>query len=543
MDTGPGMVEPPPEGLHVLEPCQGECGSAEPAMTTQFARMTLRQYRNSMRDLFGLGRFPDLKVGFPSDQPKSTFDNPIFELRKTFEVGEFLWIAYKDAAQKMAELATEEGPVYTRLKALAVGDSDQEQAEAFIAAFGLRTYRRPLSQQEVKAFYDTLYLQGAKLHPQLPAQRAGIRLVVQAMLQSPHFLYLVEQSGPAGDEVVALDGYERATRLATALWQTSPTPAMLQAAADGELDTAQGVRAMAAKMVEDERAVEVIQDFHAQLFEFEKFEELEEPGYPELAQDLRQEGERFVKAVVVEQGLGFEALMTAPYTFLNARLAPSYGLEDGGLGEGFERVELDPGQRAGMLTQVGWLRAHANGSQPEPIKRGLFLNEKILCTPLKPAPAEFELPEQDPEAPVTNRALFETATAGCGNGCHDTQINPAGFAFEHYDGKGAWRAEDNGYPVDASGTFRYEPEGFSLVIKDAPQLMGLVAKDYRAHSCYSFHWLEYVLGRGISAQDEPLIRQLAWASAQGTQNVKQMLVAIASSPSYMSRRPAPPKDP
>ena len=144
---------------------------------------------------------------------------------------------------------------------------------------------------------------------------------------------------------------------------------------------------------------------------------------------------------------------------MNNSLAPLYQLS-GSFGAGFTRVDLDPKQRAGLLTQAGVLSQYAVANDPDSIHRGVFVNQRILCVTLPP-PDPKAHPLIDLQPNMTNRQRVEATTGKgtCGESCHGTWINTAGFAFEEYDAIGKYRTTDRGQPVDSSDAYPFVPEG------------------------------------------------------------------------------------
>ena len=171
-----------------------------------------------------------------------------------------------------------------------------------------------------------------------------------------------------------------------------------------------------------------------------------------MGADLKQESLAFVKDVVVNQGRGLVELLTAPYTFANARVGRMYGAPPRGP-TSFAQLDLDRHQRAGLLTQIGFLAANAEEQTPNIIIRGVRIAHDVLCMDLPPPPdAVPPLPAIAPNS--TNRQRVEqlTSPAPC-NSCHDASINPLGFAFENLDGLGRFRTQENGRPIDATGSY------------------------------------------------------------------------------------------
>src|SRR5262249_33692495 len=144
-------------------------------------------------------------------------------------------------------------------------------------------------------------------------------------------------------------------------------------------------------------------------------------------------------------------LLSAPFTFVDERLAPLYGVA-APAGGGLARVELDPARRAGVLTQLGLLAVHATPTRSSPIARGLLVREQLPCDslPHPPAGSASKLPPERAAATTRERFSQHAKDIAC-SGCHE-DIDPIGFTFESYDPVGRWRTHENGHPIDDSGS-------------------------------------------------------------------------------------------
>ena len=408
-----------------------------------------------------------------------------------------------------------------------------EDAEAWVGRFGERVFRRPLGEAEVGAYLG-LFQEGPTLLASGDDFADGVQLVVTAMLQSPHFLYRVEASTGPGPRI-PLDDWEIAAKLSYALWGTTPSEELLDLARAGELHTPAQVRSQARTMLADPRADAVLMDFHAQLLDLDDYGNIykSDARWDEgLNADLREEMERFVEHVVVDDDGGLRALLTSRTTFVSADLAELYGVS----GEGWAEVELDAAERSGLLTRLGFLASEAGARHPSPIHRGVFLNRKVLCTSLPPPPDEVTgLPEL--EEGTTNRERVEAHTGAgtCGEGCHSSLINPLGYAFEGYDALGVLRSEDNGQPVDTRSSFHFEAgvEDFA----DAVELSALVAESQEAHRCYAANWLSFTLARAEHEDDAARIEALAEQSRAADLPVSELVVELVGSEDFLCRVP------
>jgi hypothetical protein len=246
------------------------------------------------------------------------------------------------------------------------------------------------------------------------------------------------------------------------------------------------------------------------------------------------EAQAFVRHVVFEEDEGLSRLLTAPYTFVDASLARVYDVS-GTFGSELQRVDLDPAQRAGLLTQVGFLTRNASSTDPDAIHRGVFVNHSILCAPLPPPPMMVPPLPPDESDSLTMRQRIErhTGEGTCGASCHGTMINPIGFAFERFDALGQWRELDRGLPVDTTAS--YEFEGVPVAYDGAVELANVIADQPIAHRCYAQHWIEYAFGRALGPNDAPLTERVGAGSLAGELSVRELLIELVLSESFRTR--------
>jgi hypothetical protein len=510
--------------------CMGGAGSndgAPAAQVSRFARLTHAQWQNTVGDLLGASGIADFSPSFRPDpnQQGYLFDNDANSL----SIDQALWQAYQGAATQIAAVSAEDpallaGIVPTAERPDAIG-------RAFIEQFGRRVHRRPLSEAQVESYLE-LYSGARDIFPELGPVEAGVRLLLQAFLQSPYFLYRVEDGVSSTDRVVPLDGYEIAARLSYTLWDTMPDESLFRAAESGELASPAKVAEQARRMLDGERAAPVLARLHRQLFDVERYRGISrfpEEGLPAMAEEGHR---RFIRHVAFDQSGSLLDLLTSTQTFANATLAGLYGLS-GNFTEEFELVDLDPEQRSGFLTQIGFLASNANSGVPDPIHRGVFLARRIACLNL-PMP-----PNNIPPLPAaggrTNRetvaAHTETPGTVCA-GCHGPIINPLGFPFEYYDGLGRYRTEDNGQAVN--GTTSPALEG-NPTVADAVELAHALASSQQVHECYAKHLLEFAFGRLSTKEDQGLIEQAAKSSKDENKAVKELVVQLVSSQPFLTR--------
>ncbi|MCA9684964.1 MAG: DUF1592 domain-containing protein, partial [Myxococcales bacterium] len=352
-------------------------------------------------------------------------------------------------------------------------DDSSACAQSIALELGWKVYRRPLDADETLAlssFAGDAYGEfGLEL---------GVAVVVEALLQSPFFLYRPEFGEPGG-AVVTLGDYEMASRLSYFFLDDMPDEALFAAAAAGELTSDAGVEAQARRLLADPRARPILTDFMGEWLRLYELGELALdpvvfPEFtPQMQADLEESIHRYLDKALWEDD-SWDALMTGSFGFVNDDLAPLYGVAAPG-SDAMTLVELDPSQRAGVLTQPGLLASTSHGISHSPIYRGVTMLDNILCTPV-PAPPPGVLDETEPlpvppeELCTTRDYVSKTHTnrAEC-EGCHNL-IDPAGFVFEHYDALGRYRVTENDCPIDASASF---PSTVGEVSDDARKLIDI----------------------------------------------------------------------
>lgn len=410
-------------------------------------------------------------------------------------------------------------------------------AATFVERFGQRAYRRPLTAAEVDRYLD-LFDVGRDLAYTGQPFRDGIYTVLLAFLQSPHFLYRVESETLTDDTgEVPLTAWTLASKLSYGLMNTMPDDALFAAAAEGTLTDPVVLRGHGERLLTDPRSRASVDHFHHQLLQLDGYANLyKDPAvYPQwtplLREPMAEEARTYTREAFYGDASVFE-LFTSPHTFVGPELAPLYGVEV--QGDAPVRVELDPSQRAGLLTQVGFLAANAHAASVDSIHRGVFVNLRLLCSELPPAPdAVTPMPPAEPG--LTNRQRVErhTGPGTCGQGCHSTFINPVGFAFENFDALGQWQTTDAGQPIDASGTFLFA-EGLQSW-SDPIGFAAAVGQSEDAHRCMIGNWLRYVHGRDLNAHDIRVLDALTLRSRVEDRPLRDLVLDLVTDPSFRYR--------
>jgi hypothetical protein len=539
--AGTGSTLPPPPAVLITTTAPFP---AESAGTLPMRRLTLREYDHMLADLVGdttapaegaNAWSPDAPNAVLFVAPTSTpdlFVNLYNQTADTVVDTALAAIAAGKTAGKMSIPCT--NPANTA--------AETTCATQFITTFGLSAYRRPIAaaeQTDLLTLFSTVRGLGQTFTQSIGA-------MVKGMLQSPNFLYHWE-IGPTApvvgsDGLVPLTSWQVASRLASSIWEAEPDTTLLTAAQAGTLNTPAAVTTQAMRMLADPRAANGLFYFHEQwLFEFgsqgRDLTTLLTKSNPlftaSAAAGVQTEFTQFLSSVYTGDGT-LQTLFTAPYTFANHDLAAIYGVT--GPATGFAQVQLNPAQRSGIFTQTAFLATMASDGIDNPVYRGLSIYLKVLCGAVGSPPAV--VPAVNFIANGTTRQSYEAhGSSLCANACHGL-FDPAGFAFENYDGIGAYRTTDANLPVDATGTFP-TPGGATLAFQNAVDLSQQLAKSAEAQTCVDRQWTRYLLGRPETMAEAGSMDLAAQkANATAGYSLRDMVTSLLSSKALLYRLPS-----
>lgn len=408
-------------------------------------------------------------------------------------------------------------------------------ADEFLRGFGMRAFRRPLRDSE-RARYQALILKQKSF-------AEGISAAVQALLISPHFLYRSELGERQADGSYRLSSYEVASALSYLFWASLPDAALFDAAARGELSTRSELRAQAQRLLADPRAREVLGGFGLAYLGAEDILTKDKSAvlYPDFGSSARlamaDETRRLFAHVIFDGSGRFSELFTADYSFLNAELARRYGVALV-TGDALRKVSYGSAPRAGVLGHGSVLGSFAHSDQSSPIRRGLFVRQKLLCQELPPPPPNAgRLPAVDPNATTRERFRQHSSTPFC-KGCHQ-YIDEVGFGFERYDAVGGYRESENGKAIDSAGDLNdLEVLGSATHAPYASlkELGGLLADSPRARRCFVRKATRYVRGAQEDvAEDLCTLWRLESRFADSGHDIKELFLAIAESDELLYR--------
>ncbi|MCC6491608.1 MAG: DUF1592 domain-containing protein [Pirellulales bacterium] len=379
----------------------------------------------------------------------------------------------------------------------------REAARQVVAQFARRAFRRPVSAEEVErllTMFDRGYQRGDGFVP-------AVKLALQAVLISPHFLFLVEQT-PETEGVYRLSHYELAARLAYFIWASMPDEQLLALARDQRLYDASVLKAQVQRMLADPKAHGLAASFAVQWLGIGPLGETVRPDavrFPEfdaeLAALMRAEAVGLFETVLREDRSLLE-LVDCDYAILNDRLAAHYGLPPLA-GSELRKTPLEDRRRGGVLGLGAVLTTTSYPLRTSPVLRGKWILEELFGATVPPPPPDAgTLPEDDRNtAGLSLREQLEAhrKRPECA-ACHQ-RMDPLGFGLECFDAVGRWRHHWAGEPIDASGQL---PSGQSFSGPVELKQVLLARKDEFVRHL-SRKMLGYALGRGLSQFDDCIV--------------------------------------
>ena len=523
--TGGSTPAPPP-------PTPDLVPRPEAAGPLPLRRLSTREFNNTVADLLGDTTRPALD--FPADAPSENgYLAPI-------DISDLHAQRYDETAGKLADAAM----AANRLTVPCTNPTAATEATCarqFIQQTGRRAFRRPVLATEETGLL-AIFTQGRTLGLDF---RTSLAQVVRAMLQSPGFIYHWEV-GPNRPAVTAgvapLTSHQVASRLSYFLWETMPDPELFAAADADSLLTPDAVEAQARRMLVSPRAKSMMESFHTHWLLIENLDNLQKnaaryPSYtPAFREALAPGISEFANSILGSDGDGtLKSLLTAPYGFVNAALAPAYGVT--ATGTALTRTALDATKRAGLLTQPTFLASRAGVSASNPIYRGLSVYKQLLCGAVRPVPGN--IPDVEPEvAGKTTRDRYAAHAQGVCASCH-APFDPLGFAFENYDAVGAYRTTENGINVNATGT-ALTPRGKTINFANAIDLVNQLSESDEVKWCVTQNWFRFMMGRSEVDADWGSI-ELAYQQGAKTTgfSLREMVMTAVRSMAFRYRTVSP----
>jgi hypothetical protein len=524
--------------------------SAAPAAmpAVRIRRLTRFEIQNTVTDLLGAAAAPLANGLEPDSQALG------------YSTGDQRGVsaAYVDALKTMAEglsaqlRKTVAQPTF-EAACFASDAGARTCADKFLRDFARKAFRRPLAEAEVTslmAVYDAGRDTG--IDGDFGDRfKSGLDYAARGVLQSPNFIFRTELGGGAAapGATTPMTDYELASALSYGTISSPPDDMLMAAAAAGQLKTPDQVGAQVRRLIaaRPERFKATVQHFVLEWLSVDYDKPVwnkDATAYPlfkpALKAAFQQETQAFL-ADWVDGGATLPGLLTSSTGFISKDNAAVYGMTSASAT--MQKVTLPSTQRAGILTQPSFLgsTSHTDGSSP--VFRGLAVMGRVLCKNPPPVPAMVPpLPAVDKSMIKTTRQRFEahTSAAFC-SGCHKF-FDPMGFTFENYDGIGQWRTMENGVPVDSSGAIVGTGSG-DKAVANAVELTQALAVNPQVHECFARQVFRFDVGRTETDADACTIAQVTKAYSDQKLDLRELLVAIATSQVFAMRTAAAPGGP
>lgn len=493
-------------------------------------RLSNAEVKNTVSDVFGVAN-ADFSQ-FPPDIPKKeAFDTINVE---TNFVNSARFAGYENLAKSIAE-KVDLNKYFPCLKD--GGSCFSKQLPSLLE----NAWRRPATSAEVQSL-ATLY--NDMMKDGVPSD-AGARYIVQAIVLSHNFLYRSELGKMQGDNSFVLTDWELASALSYTLWRRPPNAELRKAAASGELSKPDAIRPIAEKMLNDPLAKDAWKDFAAQWLDTGRISTTSKPQpefetwKPKLISEVRD----FFSTIMFDAPeKTYKTLLTADYTMADPMLDGLYQSRS----TAGKTPYMQP-ERRGILGQAGFLASHSAPDQPNPILRGVFVAERVLCIHFE-NPPPVTPPKKQPG--LSNKELFRQHNNPACAGCHTT-IDNLGFAFENFDEIGKFRAMDAGQPIVVEG--KLPIDGKEIPINSLQTMYEALGTSAQAQQCFVREAFRYGFGRTeyyyrpaagstatkkLTAQGELDRCQIETAAAKMREkggDLKTAIVELVSSPAFRLR--------
>ena len=407
-------------------------------------------------------------------------------------------------------------------------------AERILSQVARRAYRRRVGADDLApllAFYEQGATRGGF--------EAGVQAALERLLVSVPFLFRLEHDPVGGDATAAyrLSDGDLASRLSFFLWSSVPDESLLRLVERGQLSTPATLDAQVRRMLADPKAEALVTNFAFQWLGLRKVEAAlpDANVFPEFDENLRrallEEARRFLGSQLRDDRPVTE-LVSADYSFINARLADHYGIS-GVHTDLYRRHTFTDGVRGGVLGLGAMLLATSYPDRTTPVLRGTWILDTLLGMPPPPPPPDIpDLAATDEDGrPLTVRAQMEQhrRNPACAS-CH-ARMDPLGFSLEQFDAIGRVRTHTLGQPVDASAVFA-----------DGTPISGVVglrrfvlSRADGLRMTLAARMLTYAIGRQLTVHDQPAVRAIAEATLAGGDRWSALVRAVVSSVPFQMR--------
>ena len=485
-------------------------------------RLTISEYIETVRSAVGVDISKEAREFLPPDLRADGFSNTAYNLGVDFK--------HVEAYGKLAQIITDRMDVlkfaakFSKSRSLSTDDTMRDH----VAAMGKWLLRGPLDNREIDVFSGiatTVSSAGGSFE-------VAMRFIVEAMLQSPRFVYRVEDQRGDGTPRTASQ-FELASRLSYILWGGPPDEELMRAADKNELTDRNKLDSQVQRMLKDSRTIERSTQFISEWLDLDRLANLQPnaskfPKWnPQLAADMREETLAFFKDVAWTQDRPLSDLLNAQVTFATPRLAEYYGLKPAG--KELSRYDLAtvPG-RGGLLTHASVLTV--GGDDASMVSRGLFVLHDLLRGTVNAPPPCVNTTPPPTKAGLTQRGIAESRIADQNCGVCHARFEPLAFGLEKFDGIGGYHEQDeHGNNLRDDGEVLFPGEAKPVKYKSSAELMNLLSASERVRESLTWKVTQFAMGRPLVAADAPSVAAIHKSAQQAGGTYPSLITAIVLS--------------
>ena len=497
------------------------------AAQTGAQRLTVPQYGNTIRDIFG----KDINVP-TAIEADAALDGFVAIGASVSTISPSGVEKYEKAAFAIAQqVIADDAHKAVVLQCKPTGPDDMACAKETVTRLGKKLYRRQLTDAETTRLTN-IFMQASAA---LGGFDRGLEYAIAAMLQSPHFLYRpqVGEADPAHAGQLRYTSLEMASRLSYFLWNSTPDDELLAAAEKGDLVNDAALGAQIERMLASARAHEGLRAFVTDWLKLRELDNLnKDPTLftyysPDLGPMVREETLRLFEHLVFELDTDVREIMTTRQTFVNTKLASMYMIASPA-DEGFNLVKFpENSPRVGLLGHASILALHSHPRATSSTLRGKFIREGLLCDTIPPPPANVNtgLPEPSQTARTLRERMQPHLQDPVCKSCH-ILLDPIGLGLENFDAIGRYRAKEVGAVIDASGDLDgvkfADARALSKGIHDSPKFAPCIVRKV----------FSYATGFRPADADAATLRTLHWDFRDSGYRMKELLKLVAMSPAF-----------
>ncbi len=491
-------------------------------------RLTVTEYVETVRSTVGVDIAKEAGELLPPDLRADGFSNTAYNLGVDLK--------HIEAYGRLAEIivgrmdASKFAGRFSKQRSL-----DADKLADLVAAMGKWLLRGPLDDEEINVYRgvaSTVIGAGGDYDE-------AVRYIVEAMLQSPRFVYRVEDQRGDGSPRRA-NPYELASRMSYIVWGAPPDEALFRAAERGELADREKLAAQVKRMLDDPRTIERSRQFISEWLNLGRLDNLRPDAkrFPKwdarLAADMREETLAFFTEIVWKQKRPLGDLLDAQVTFATPQLAAHYGLKPAG--DGLARYDLSKvPARGGILTHGSVLTV--GGDDASMVSRGLFVLHELMRGTINAPPPCVNTTPPPTKAGLTHRGIAESRVANVNCGVCHVRFEPLAYGLEKFDGVGAYHErDDHGNELRDDGEVLFPGDAKPIKYKSSAELMKLLADSQRVRESLTWKVTQFALGRPLAAADAASVADIHKTAEQNGGTYASLITAIVMSDLVQKKR-------